>query len=323
MTLRVDAGGGVREAAAAAAISEGARSEGDPSVAASARSGRVAAPASDSVAASDAAAYGRIAGALVGLTDPLAMMGFARALVRETQMRSQEDSIETQNDRAAAEAEARLDALAEAAAAAKEAEGWGVFAQVIARVAAVIVAALAVVAGAFTGGAGVALAVGLLIVAFGQDLQLMMQEAGVDSDVTNAIGIGATVIGTACTFGASAAGGAAAAGAQVAAQTAAQTASQTAVQTVAEIAKRCLDITASVVKGCAQTMTAGYEWHGAHREIDAEESSVAIEDALEQIDGSVEDVRAFMESYQRVVASLVRASEARDEASAAAARTRA
>ncbi len=309
MTFRVDSHGGVREAAAAAVVTDRTRTDGDPSVPASARSAPASAPPSDPSAASDASAYGRIASVLVVLTDPLAVMGFARALVRETQVSAQEDNISTQNDRAAAEAQTRMEALKQAIQSAQDAKGWGIFAQIVTRVAAAIVAAVGFVAGAFSGGAGAVLAVGLLVVAFGQDLQAMMKEGGVDSDITNAIGLGATAIGTVCTLGVGIAG---------AAGLVAQVATTT-LTTVSSLAEAGADI----VAGTGQAISSGYTWDAAQRRIDGEQATLEVNDALDSIDESVADVRSFMQSYARVVQRLTRAAEARDEAMHAAAGTRA
>jgi hypothetical protein len=181
------------------------------------------------------------------------------------------------------------------------------------------------VSGAFTGGAGAVLAVGLLIVAFGNDLALMMDEAGVEKDVTNAIGIGASIVGTCCTLGASAAS-LAGVGAQATAVAAEQTARQVAERAVQEAIKVALELTksaADIAGGTAQCVSAGYGWDAAHRHVDAEVATATASDATDLIDQHVEDTREFMASYQRVVERLTRTVEARDEAMRAASQQRA
>jgi hypothetical protein len=246
------------------------------------------------------------------MSDPLVLQRFAQSLLRDTQVSVQETGIEVQSKRAEDAAEDRMNALLESIAKAKEAEGWGVFAQVATRVAAVVAAAALAFAGAFTGGAGVVAAVGLIVVAFGADLGLMLDEAGVDSDVTNAIGIGASIIGTACSLGASSAGTGGALAAQGAAA-AAQTASQTAAETAAAVA-RALEIAARVNAATGTIVSGVYQYQADQASADSESAGVEVDFAQTSIEEHVEDAIAFMESYQRVVTRLTRAAEARDEA---------
>ena len=200
--------------------------------------------------------------------------------------------------------------MATAAAKAKEAEGWGLFAQVAVRVAAVAGAVVGAVAGAFTGGAGLVLAAGLIIMAFGNDLAFVCKKAGVDGDVTNAIGMGATIVGTACTFGAGAAG----AGASSAAQGAAL---------VAQQAAKAAELTASLYGSMATVAEASLEHRGAMLQADAAESGLEVDAAHDRIDDDVEDVVAFRQSFERVITRLRGAAEARDEAMRAATMQRA
>jgi hypothetical protein len=290
------------------------RNEGDPSVVLEGGDSRPIDPTRGASSRADGGDLGRVAGAMAWLCDPLSMQRYAQSLMRDTQVAQQEQGIEIQDERAEEAAVARAEALAESISKAEEAKGWGVFAQVAVRVAAVISAVALTVAGAFTGGAGVALAVGLIILAFGADLGLALQEAGVDSDVTNAIGIGASVIGTAFTFGGTAAGAVAAAGAQATA-----VAAKTAADVAVNVAKG-LEIAARVAAGAGTITQGAYQYVADDRLADSQAADVEVTGALDNQDELVEDAIAFMESYARVVTRLTTAAEARDEALAIASR---
>jgi len=264
---------------------------------------------------------GRIAGTMAFLADPMVMQLQAQRLLRDSQNEIQEQGIEIQNDRATEAAQTRMEALLDSIAKAKDAEGWAVFAQVAIRVAAVAGAIAGCVAGAFTGGAGVVLAAGLIIMAFGADLGLALKECGVDADVTNAIGIGTAAVGTVCTLGAAsagAAGGAAASAGAAAAQSAAQTAAQTA-QGVA----RAVEIGARVYAASGQIISGVYEHEAAYARADSESADVEANAALDLMEEHVDEAIAFMESYERVVTRLRGAAEAQDEAMRAATARRA
>jgi hypothetical protein len=282
------------------------RTEGDPSIVLGSGDSRPA-EAPTTTGRADDGDLARIAGVLAFLGDPLTMQRMTQRLVRDMQVDGQEQGIEIQNDRATVAAEERKEALLEAISKAEEAKGWGVFAQVAVRVAAVVSAIALTVAGAFTGGAGVALAAGLIILAFGADLGLALEEAGVDSDVTNAIGIGASVVGTICTFGGTA--GAAVAG------TAA-----TAAKTAADIALDIAEATIRALTGMSTIVGGAYSHDSAMARADSEAADIEAGVALDGADEMVEEAIAFMESYSRVVEHLTRAAEARDEARSHASR---
>lgn len=313
---RIEGSARVREAMTTEAVEARARmGEGDTSLAL--RGGRTAPTGvvgpSDTAAPTDARRFGRMASAMSVVLDPMFMLGMARAAMKDAQVSQQESAIDTQSDRAAQAAEDRQVALEKAVKAAEEAKGWGLFAQIATRVAAVVVAAVGFVTGAFTGGAGVALGVGLLIVAFGSDLQLMMKDANVDKDVTAAVGLGAAIVGTCCTLGAGCAsllGVGASAAATVA-------------QTTAQAVASFVDAGANILAGTANGVSAGYRWDSAHRRIDGEVATEAAHEATDLIDQHVAETREFLASYQRVVQRLQRISDAQNEAMSAAAQTRA
>ncbi len=266
----------------------------------------------------DGGELNRVSSALAWMSSPLVLERFAQSLLRNVQVSVQETGIRVQNERAEQAAQDRQKALLESIAKAKDAEGWGVFAQVATRVAAVIAAVALTVAGAFTGGAGVVAAVGLIVVAFGADLGLMLDKAGVDSDVTNAIGIGASIIGTACTLGANSAGtfgSVAAQGAAVAAETAAQTAAETAVGLA-----RSLELTTRIYAAAGRVVSGAYQYEADQASADSKSADVEVDDAQTTADEYVQDAIEFMKSYQRVVARLTRAADAKNEARRVASR---
>lgn len=301
---------GVAEARGAAPTSEAAaaRNEDAPVVLAG-RGGRaVGVPAPRTPG--DDLRLGRLATALGFFTDPLAMEGFAQSLARDARVEARETSIEGNARDAEAAATERREALSEAASKAKEAGGWELFAQIAVRVAAVAGAVVGTVAGAFTGGAGLVLAAGLIIMAFGNDLAFACKKAGVDADVTNAIGMGATIVGTACTFGAGAAG----AGASTAAQGAAL---------VAQQAAKAAELTANVYGSLATISQASLEHRAAMLQADGAEAGLAFDQAHERLDGDAEEAVEFMQSFERVISRLRGAAVARDEAMRAATMQRA
>jgi hypothetical protein len=264
----------------------------------------------DARIAEDRVVRDRAMRALAELATPEGMLRVLQLAVRDSQSSVRIEGAQAAEDVADAQEALEARRTAEAEAHARESDMWSEIGNVLGKIAAVVAAVACLATSWCSGGATVVLAVGLMIAVFGPMVCEALGDAGViPQEAALAAGIGCTVIGSALSFGAGAAGGAASAASQVA----------------KVVADACQYTAASLqtAQGASEIVAATETGASMHALADAQGAQHAAEAATALGEEEVQELASMMRLFGRIAERLRRMDEARAEALRAAVGARA